>query len=76
MNTNKFNRYSYKELLAASTAPGAQQIDVDTLGAWFEAFGASYWNGECYDADGRDLFPVYGKPNEDGDVEISGYELR
>lgn len=76
MKTTNYNRYSYAELLGKATAPGAGQIDIDTLGAWFADFGTEYWNCEYYDADGSRLFPIYSVPDEFGDVEITGYEFR
>ena len=74
METNYFNRYSYKELITAVTSADATQTDIDTLGAWFAEYGASYWNGEYYDADGKRLFPVYAE--NDGEFEVVGYEFR
>lgn len=70
-------RYSYKELRAAAVAAGASQDAIDALGEWMTSFGNSYWNGECFDIDdGLGLWPVYGEPNEDGDVELIRYEIR
>lgn len=82
MRTKNFNEYSYQELYRAATAPGAQQIDIDTLGAWFERYGMlDYWNGVCFNVDGRlCLYPIYGEGWEDhlddGDIDIIGYDLR
>lgn len=75
MKTKTYNRYSYKELLAAATGKSATQTDIDTLGAWFSEFGSEYWNGEYYDADGERLFPVYRESEED-QFEVIGYEFR
>lgn len=70
-------RYSYKELRAAAVAAGASQDAIDALDEWMTSFGNSYWNGECFDIDdGLGLWPVYGEPNEDGDVELIRYEIR
>ena len=70
-------RYSYKELRAAAVAAGASQDAIDALGEWMTSYGNSYWNGECFDIDdGLGLWPVYGEPNEDGDVELIRYEIR
>ena len=70
-------RYSYKELRAAAVAAGASQDAIDALGEWMTSFGNSYWNGECFDIDdGLGLWPVYGEPDEDGDVELIRYEIR
>lgn len=70
-------RYSYKELRAAAVAVGASQDAIDALGEWMTSFGNSYWNGECFDIDdGLGLWPVYGEPDEDGDVELIRYEIR
>lgn len=70
-------RYSYKELRAAAVAAGASQDAIDALGEWMTSFGNSCRNGECFDIDdGLGLWPVYGEPNEDGDVELIRYEIR
>lgn len=76
MNTKNFNRYSYQGLREAATAPGAEQIDIDTLGAWFNAYGYDYWNGECYDADGIQLYPVVEWDDDLDQGETTGYEIR
>lgn len=75
MKTNYYNRCSYSELLAAATAPAAKQIDVDTLGAWFEQYGNTYWNGEYYDANGVEIWPVYKEVSGD-EFELSGYRIK
>lgn len=78
-------RYSYKELRAAAVAAAATQDAIngaingaiDALGEWMTTYGTAYWNGECFDIDdGLGLWPVYGEPNEDGDVELIRYEIR
>lgn len=76
MKTKNFNRYSYEELRVAATATDADQIDVDTLGAWFEQYGQDHWNGECYDADGISLYPVIEWDDELEQGEAVGYEIR
>lgn len=76
MKTNSFNYYSYDELRAKALSADAEQIDIDTLGEWFEEYGRDSWNGEYYDADGYMVFPVYSEPDEFDDVTIIGYELR
>ena len=73
---SSINYYSYKELRAAATAPGATQADIDALGEWFSRYGDRYWNGECYDADGLYLYPVEKWDEETEQGEIVGYELR
>lgn len=82
MNTKPYNRYSFEELLAAATAPGAEQIDIDTLGAWCEAYGSDLWNGEYFDvsANGepsgsRRLFRVVAWDAETEQGETVGYSL-
>lgn len=64
--------YNYSDLLAAAIAPNANRCTIDSLGRWFENYGSRYWNGECYDADGKNLWPIYQKAEED-DYEIVGY---
>lgn len=49
MKTKAFSRYRYAELWEVALKPGAKQIDIDTLGAWFSVYGQRYWNGEVYD---------------------------
>lgn len=52
------------------------QEALENLACWCYAYG-NCWNGECYDIDdGYSLYPVYGEPDEDGDAEIIGYEIR
>lgn len=68
--------YDYEELAKAALASNATQTDIDSLGKWFELFGASDWNGECYTIDSkRNLFPVYVEV-EPYEFEIVGYEIR
>lgn len=76
MKTNRFTRYSYRELLSAVTSGSAEQIDIDTLGAWFDAYGPDYWNGECYDADGIRLYPVIEWDDDLDQGETVRYEIR
>lgn len=73
---SSINYYSYQELRAAATAPGATQADIDALGEWFSRYGDRYWNGECYDADGLSLYPVEKWDEEAAQGEIVGYEFR
>lgn len=75
MKTNIVDRYSYAELLAAATKPDAAQIDIDTLGAWFSAYGEAYWNGEYYDADGCRIRPVYDWDEETDQGDVVAYEI-
>lgn len=67
--------YDYEELRAAAFAPNATQEDVENLGDWFSQYGEAFWNGECYDADGYELWPVYDFSDED-DPKLTGYEIR
>lgn len=41
MTNRTIYKESYAELRAAAVAPGATAADIDTLGAWFEQYGAS-----------------------------------
>lgn len=75
MNTKTFGKYDYEDLRAAATAPGAEQIDIDTLGAWFEMYDMSDWNGEYFDADGLRLFPIC-EEDDDENFTVIGYEFR
>lgn len=76
MKTNSFGRYDYAELLAAATDPNAQQIDIDTLGAWFERYGSMYWTGDDFDADGRRLARVEEWDEDNDQGHVVGYEWR
>lgn len=76
MITKSYNRYSYEELRAAATVPGATQIDVDTLGSWLADFDPASWNGEYYDADGLRLYPVYDWDEDTDQGELVRYDLR
>ncbi len=83
MITNNYNEYSYAELLAAAISPDAKQIDIDTLGEWFEQYGSMFWNGEYYDAsaDGeptgsRCLYPVMEWDEQEDCGTIVRYEFR
>lgn len=65
----------YAALRTRAVDSGAAE-DLAALGEWFQANGSCYWNGEYFDADdGLRLFPIY-QENEDGDIEIAGYEFR
>jgi hypothetical protein len=75
MKTNNYNRYSYSDLMSAATKYPVAQIDIDTLGAWFQDYAPDAWNGEYYDVDGLRLRPVY-EWDGNGDIgEIAHYEL-
>lgn len=69
------HRYSYKELLDAAVNNPTDE-NLSALGEWFQEYGDQYWNGECYDADGRDLYPIYGEEDEDGCFPVVGWEFR
>ena len=75
MKTNSYNRYSYNELLDAATKYPVAQIDIDTLGAWFQEHAPEAWNGEYYDADGLRVRPVYDCDDSADSGEIVHYEL-
>lgn len=76
MKTNFVSKYNYEELRAAAVSPNATQIDIDTLGEWFDCYGMDSWNGEYFDADnGLRLFPIY-EEDEDENFTVIGYEFR
>ena len=63
---------TYEELRQA--AESGKREDINALGRWFEREGSAFWNGEYYDADGMELYPVYKLVDaECGDYEIVGY---
>ena len=49
-------RYDFEELRAA--AESGRKEDVDRLGEWLETYGDRRWNGEYYDADGLEVYPL------------------
>lgn len=67
----------YERLREAALADAAEQEDINALGKWFEDYGNDSWNGEYFDADdGVRVFHVYGEPDEYGDCQLKGYEIR
>ena len=55
-------------------AESGKRDDIDALGRWFEREGREFWNGEYYDADGMEIYPLYKLVDaEAGDYEIVGY---
>lgn len=63
---------NYQELRQA--AESGKREDINALGRWFEREGREYWNGEYYDADGMEIYPVYKLVDaETEDYEIVGY---
>lgn len=67
--------YKYEELRAKAIATNATDEDIANLVEWFELYGMEYWNGECFDADGYQLYPVQEEVAED-EWETIGWELR
>lgn len=68
-------RYNYEDLRKAAIDDPTPE-NLENLGRWFHEYGMDFWNGECCDADGYDLFPLYSEPDEYGDCVCVGYELR
>lgn len=69
------NEYSFEELAAAATKSDATQEEINALGEWFERYGMGYWNGTCWDVDGKNdlyLSPVYREVEAD-EFECVGY---
>ena len=69
------NKYQYDELRAAAINPSAAQEDINALGEWFDAYGANFWNGEYYDADGYKVVPVVEWDDETETGKTIGYEI-
>ena len=66
----------YDKLVQKALSAEATQGDLEALWNWFSEYGRKYWNGECYDIDGRrGLYPVYEQADED-EFQITGYEIR
>lgn len=68
-------RYGYEEYRAAAIEDPSEE-NLANLGEWFQQYGMEFWNGECWDADGYELRPVYEWDEETGTGTICGYELR
>ena len=65
--------YNYKEICEKALASDATQEDINALGEWFERYGRSGWNGECWTVDAyHDLYPIYKEIGYD-DYEVVGY---
>lgn len=74
-------KHGYAEHRERALRPEGTQKDIDTLGKWFSLYGEIYWNGECYDADGVLVYPVWEEGlDEDGigngSFTCVGYEIR
>lgn len=67
--------YKYEELRAKAIAADATDEDIANLAEWFELYGMSHWNGECFDADGYYLYPIHEEADDDEYICI-GWELR
>lgn len=74
--------YDYQELKNKALSTDATQNDINNLGEWFEQYeqyGNKHWNGEYYSVDGRRLYPIYRRIDDDEleeQYEIIGYEIR
>lgn len=66
--------YEFKELAEKALETGAPE-DLNNLGEWFQNYGSSCWNGECWEIDKNNSLRPVMEENEDGDFEIVGYEL-
>lgn len=67
------DRYNYKEICEKALASDATQEDINALGEWFERYGRSGWNGECWTVDAyHDLYPIHKEVGYD-DYEVVGY---
>ena len=69
-------RYNYDELRKAAIENPTEE-NLAALGKWFELYGMDFWNGQYFDADGYELWPVYAEAEEDAvQLEQVGWELR
>lgn len=65
--------YNYKEICEKALAFNATQEDINALGEWFERYGRSGWNGECWTVDAyHNLYPIHKEIGYD-DYEVVGY---
>lgn len=71
----RVNPYNYKELETEAIRTESPEA-LAALGEWFQCYGSAYWNGECWNIDDdRRLFPIY-EECDDGDFDVTGYEIR
>lgn len=63
--------YDYKELRAA--AESGKPEDISALAKWFERYGSRYWNGEYYDAEGIEIYPLYKYNPDIEDIDEDGW---
>ena len=52
--------YDYSDLIKCYTN-NKTDINLDSIGKWFELYGQDFWNGECYtceELNGR-LYPIF-----------------
>lgn len=68
-------RYNYEEL-RKSVVDNPTQENRMALGEWFQNYGMEFWNGECFDADGFVLVPIYEWDEETDTGTVIDYELR
>lgn len=68
--------YDYKELREKALKTRSFK-DCDNLAWWLDDNDPKSWNGESYNiGDGYRMFPIYSEPDEDGNVEYIGWEIR
>ena len=67
-------QFEYDDLIAAVKKNPTQE-NIDNLGDWFHQYGDCYWNGEFYNADDLELWPVEDYDYELDQGEIIGYRL-
>ena len=64
---------TYNELKEKALAFNAAQEDINALGEWFERYGRSDWNGECWTVDAyHNLYPIHKEVGYD-EYEVVGY---
>lgn len=54
--------YDYKDLIKIFNETKSYN-DLLNLYYWFCEFGMCFWNGECFQADDFEIYPVYEKMN-------------
>ena len=68
-------RYDYDRLRKAAIDEPTPE-NLEHFAHWFNLYGMDFWNGECWDADGYGLYPIYEWDEENDVGNIVGYELK
>ena len=69
----KIHRESYPDLIKRLRSETRTSEDVDNMGEWFSLYGYMFWDGECYDCDEFEIFPVNRYDPIEGEIFFTGH---